>query len=345
MKILITGGAGFLGINLVRYFLAKGLSGLRTLDIADFSYPERDKIEEVKGDVRNPVDVEKALRNVDVVIHAAAALPLYTKKEIYDTDVEGTRKLLGEAYRNHVDRFIYISSTAVYGVPDHHPVYESNRLEGVGDYGRAKILAEEVCLEYQKKGMCLPILRPKSFVGPERLGVFSLLYEWAKDGKNFPLIGSGKNRYQLLDVEDLCEAIYLCLIKDKKVVNDIFNIGAKDFLTIKEDFQAVLDRAGCGKRIVTFPIGPAVALLKLLEWLHLSPLYMWIYETVSNDSFVSVEKAEKQLGFSPKYSNRDALLRNYEWYLSHLEEFQGKTGISHRAPWKQGCLKFLKAFF
>ena len=70
--------------------------------------------------------------------------------------------------------------------------------------------AEAVCLEYRRQGMCVPIIRPKIFVGPERLGVFALFYDWARTGRGFPMIGSGNNRYQFLDVEDLCEAIYLC---------------------------------------------------------------------------------------------------------------------------------------
>lgn len=96
--------------------------------------------------------------------------------------------------------------------------------------------------------MCVPIIRPKSFIGPERLGVFDLLYDWAKDGHGFPMIGNGRNRYQLLDVEDLCESIYICCTLDKDKVNDTFNIGAKEFTTMKEDYQAVLDFAGHGKK-------------------------------------------------------------------------------------------------
>ena len=102
----------------------------------------------------------------------------------------------------------------------------------------------------------MPILRPKTFVGPERLGAFALLYDWAKDGRNFPVIGSGKNRYQLLDVEDLCAAIWLCMTKDRATVNDTFNIGAKQFATIREDFQAVLDAAGFGKQDRQLACGP-----------------------------------------------------------------------------------------
>ena len=89
--------------------------------------------------------------------------------------------------------------------------------------------------------MCIPVFRPKTFVGPERLGIWSILYDWAHSGSGFPLIGRGDNKYQLLDVEDLCDAIYLCATLDKTVVNDTFNIGAKDFTTMREDYQAVLD--------------------------------------------------------------------------------------------------------
>ncbi len=104
-----------------------------------------------------------------------------------------------------------ISSTAVYGIPDHHPLLEDDELVGVGPYGRAKIAAETECLQFRAKGLCVPIIRPKSFVGPERLGVFALFYDWAQTGHGFPMIGNGKNRYQLLDVEDLCEAIWLTM--------------------------------------------------------------------------------------------------------------------------------------
>lgn len=344
MKVLITGGSGFLGINLIRHLFEKGINDIRTLDVADFDYPERNKIEEVKGDIRNKRDVAKAMKDAEIVIHTAAALPLYKKKDIYSTDVGGTTNLLEEAYKNNVDRFIHVSSTAVYGIPDHHPLYENDKMQGVGDYGQAKIMAEEVCKEYRKKGMCIPIVRPKSFIGPERLGVFALLYDWAKDGKNFPMIGSGNNRYQLLDVEDLCESIFLCMTKDKNTVNDTFNIGAKEFATMKEDYQAVLDEAGYGKKIVPFPAWPAITALRILEFFHLSPLYKWVYETASKDSFVSIEKAEKKIGFSPKYSNKEALLRNFKWYTDNLNSFGGRSGVSHRVPWKQGILSVFKKF-
>src|SRR5918997_3444560 len=119
-----------------------------------------------------------------------------------------------------------------------------------------------IALEFRAKGMVAPIIRPKSFVGPERLGVFALLYDWALDGRKFPLIGNGKNRYQLLDVEDLCAAIHLCLTLPAEQVNDTFNVGAAEFGTMREDYQAVLDAAGHGKRIVGLPAAPMIWTLR-----------------------------------------------------------------------------------
>ncbi|MCX8131534.1 MAG: NAD-dependent epimerase/dehydratase family protein [Clostridia bacterium] len=347
MKVLITGGSGFLGINLIRYFFNEtcDFKEITVLDVADFDYPEREKITFIKGDIRDKQIVSKAMEGVDIVVHTAAALPLYKESDIFSTDIDGTRNLLEESSKRNIARFVHISSTAVYGIPDHHPLCENDRLDGVGAYGKAKIKAEEICLEYRKKGMCIPIIRPKSFIGPERLGVFALFYDWTKDGKGFPILGNGKNRYQFLDVEDLCHSIYLCLTLDKSKVNDIFNIGAEKFTTMKEDYQSVLDYAGFGKKIKCFPAAPAILILRFLELLHLSPLYKWVYETAAKDSFVSIEKSKKILGFKPKYSNKDALIRNYKWYLENLDSFRDQTGISHRVPWKQGILKIAKLFF
>ena len=333
-----------MGINLARYLLDRGYA-VASLDVEEFDYPERDRVEIFRGDIRDKSVVDRAMEGADFVVHTAAALPLYSAEDIHTTDVEGTRNVLDAALRHGVKRVAHISSTAVYGIPDHHPLYETDRLEGVGPYGQAKIQAEMVCLEYRARGLVVPIIRPKSFIGPERLGVFALLYDWAYTGHNFPMIGSGNNRYQLLDVEDLCEAIRLCLTLPAERVNDTFNIGAAEFATMKEDYQVVLDHAGHGKKVVGFPAAPAIWGLRLLDRLGLSPLYKWVYETASKDSFVSIEKARRELGFKPKYSNKDALLKNFRWYLENRKKFERSSGVSHRVPWKQGAIGLLKKVF
>jgi nucleoside-diphosphate-sugar epimerase len=344
MRYLITGGAGFMGINLVRYLLARGHQ-VRSYDIAPFDYPEADRISVLQGDIRDLTLHAEAFEGVDVVVHCAAALPLCTPEEIMSTDVEGTRGLLETATRLGIGRFIHISSTAVYGVPDHHPLTEQDRLIGVGPYGEAKVQAEALCVEYRARGLCLPVLRPKSFVGPERLGAFELLYDFAFTGHNFPVLGSGDNLYQLLDVEDLCQAVVLCATGDRDRVNDVFNVGAARYGTLRQGFQAVLDRAGHGKQVVALPAAPAIWTLKLLETLHLSPIYPWIYETASKESFVSIDKIVGRLGYAPRYSNDEALIQNYDWYVRNRDTIGKRAGVTHRVPWKRGALALARYVF
>lgn len=342
-KVCVTGGSGFLGVNLIRTLLRAGVEVV-SLDVAPFDFPESNKISIFAGDIRDRAIVEKALVGCDAVVHAAAALPLYSKRDIYSTDVDGTRNVMEAALIARVKRVIHISSTAVYGVPDHHPLREEDALVGVGHYGTAKIKAERVVESYREQ-ITSTILRPKSFIGPERLGVFALLFDWASAGLNFPIPGPGSNRYQYLDVEDLCRAIWLALTTDYESANDTFNIGAERFGTFKSDFQQLLDHAGFGKRVISVPSMPAILALRGLNHLRLSPLYPWVYETAVKDSFVSIVKAKEVLGYSPIFSNSESLIRNYDWYIENKGSFAGKSGVGHRVPWKQGALSLAKVFF
>ena len=343
---LITGGAGFLGGNLIEHLLARGQK-VTSIDFAPFEYDHlRDQITVVDGDIRDKPLVDKITQGMDYVVHCAAALPLYTPEEIYTTDIDGTRNVFEAALNAGVKRAIHISTTAVYGIPDHHPLYETDEMKGVGPYGEAKVAAEGVVMEFREKGLITPIVRPKSFIGKYRLGIFAMLCEWALEGHNWPNLGKGDNPYQYLDVEDLCDAIWLCATLPEENVNTVFNIGAKEYGTPRTDFQAVLDAAGHGKKVIPIPAAPAIWTLRALEAVGLSPLYKWIYETIVEESFVSIERAEEMLGFKPKYSNVDALLHTLEWYKANKEEIESREGgVSHRVAWKQGALSLAKLFF
>lgn len=343
MKIFITGGSGFLGINLVRKLLHKGHEVV-SFDTQPFDYPERDRVEHVMGDIREKDVLALAMRGSDWIVHAAAALPLNSDEEIYSVDIDGTRNVIEAAVSLGIKRFVHISSTAVYGVPKIGGMKEDSPLVGVGPYGKAKIEAERIVAGFRDK-VTATVLRPKSFIGPERLGVFSLLYDWASLGLHFPIPGHGNNLYQYLDVEDLCDAIYLALTCESSIANDTYNVGAREFGSFRSDFQTVLDRAGFGKKVRRFPVGPVLGILRLLDKLGWSPLYPWVYETAVKDSFVSIDRAVEKLKWSPKFSNSEALIRNYDWYVSHKADFSAQSGTTHRVPWKQGALGVAKIFF
>ena len=348
-KWLVTGGSGFLGINLIRALVARGHAVI-SLDIEPFTYEDmKNRIEHHVVDIRDRDAVNRYMgHDVDVFVHSAAALPLYQKKDIYTTNVDGTANVFEAAYRHGVHRGIHISSTAVYGIPGKHPIYEDDPLVGVGPYGETKITAEKMVREYREKGMCITTIRPKSFVGPERLGVFAIFYQWAAEGRSFPMIGRGRNLYQLLHVFDLCSAILLAAQHENAdVVNTEFNIGAKAFTTMREDYQVVLDKAGFGKKIRESPAHLVIFALEVLEFFKLSPLYPWVYKTATKDSFVSIEKAEKLLHFQPIFSNKDALIDNYQWYLDNRHQFTGRESdkTTHRVPWSQGVLGMVRYLF
>lgn len=341
MKLAVTGGAGFLG-----YHICNRLKGrfeeIVVIDIASIEpseYPHN--IRYFNVDVRNRDALEHAFEGIDVVVHCAAALPLWEKMDIFDTNIEGTRNVLLAAEKNGIKRVVFVSSTAVYGVPQKHPIYEDDPLIGVGPYGESKIAAEKICEEFRSREMCIPVIRPKTFIGTGRLGVFQILYDWVKSGVKVPIIGSGGNHYQLLEVDDLVDAIYLTLTLPSKRVNDTFNIGAKEFGSVIEDVGALCEFSKTGSRVMPIPSWIAKPILTILWTLKLSPLYKWVYGTADTDSYVATEKAEEILGWSPKYSNKDTLIRSYKWYLEHYKTLES-SGVTHRVAWKQGILSLVK---
>jgi nucleoside-diphosphate-sugar epimerase len=340
MRWAISGGAGFLGLHLARRLLADG-NDVRTLDVVPLDDPGLEaSVEELRGDVRDPGDAARLTHGADVLVHAAAALPIQASREaIRSVNVEGTAVTLAAALEAGVQRAILISSTAVYGVPKVHPLSEDAPLVGVGHYGESKIEAEEVARDFARRGLDLVILRPKTFLGPERLGVFEILFDWIREGRRIPVLGDGSNRYQLLAVEDLVEATLGAASAD--VAGETFNIGATEFGSVRSDLEALIAHAGSGSRLRPVPARPAELALRALELLRLSPLAEWHYRTAHRDSYVDVSKAQRLLGLSPRLSNAQALCETYDWYLEHREQMRS-AGFTHRVPWDQRALGLLK---
>ncbi len=337
----ISGGAGFLGLHLARRLLADGHT-VRTLDVAPLDDAELElSVQELRGDVREPGKARELVEGADVLVHAAAALPIRgSRDEISAVNVGGTATLLAAAGEAGVARTIFISSTAVYGVPKVHPIFEDAPLVGVGPYGESKIEAERVCREFGSRGLDVVLIRPKTFIGPERLGVFEILFDWIHDNRRIYVLGDGSNRYQLLAVEDLVDAVVRASSADG-AAGEAINVGAQEFGTVRADLQALIDHVGSTSRLTPIPVRPAEVALRALELAHLSPLAEWHYKTAHRDSFVDVSKAERLLGWHARLSNAEALCETYDWYLAHRDTL-GKAGTTHRVPWNQQALSVLK---
>jgi nucleoside-diphosphate-sugar epimerase len=338
--VAISGGAGFLGLHLARRLVAGGHE-VRTLDLAPLDDAALEgRVEELRGDVRRTADARRLVAGADVLVHAAAALPIQVSRAaIRSVNVEGAAVTFAAAAEAGVGRVVLISSTAVYGVPERHPIHEDDPLVGVGHYGESKIEAERLCEAFARRGLETVIVRPKTFVGPERLGVFEILFDWIREGRRIPILGDGSNRYQLLAVEDLVDAAVRCL--DAPVAGEALNVGAGTFGTVREDLEGLIEHAGSGSRLRPVPARPAEVVLRGLELAHLSPLAEWHYRTAHKDSFVSIDKARGLLGWEPRLSNVETLCATYDWYLDHRAELRD-VGLTHRVPWDQRALGLLR---
>ena len=194
--------------------------------------------------------------------------------------------------------------------------------------------------EFGRRGLDVVTIRPKTFIGPERLGVFEILFDWIRDGRRIPILGDGGNLYQLLAVEDLVDAVVRIVRRSgrrrgaerrRRLVRDRAGRPAGADRPRRLGLEAL---AGPGRASPSSRCGA-------LERARLSPLAEWHYKTAHKDSFVSIEKARALLGWEPRLSNAETLCATYDWYLAHLAEMRG-AGTTHRVPWNQQALGVLK---
>lgn len=335
--VVVTGAAGMLGTHLTARLRAEGRPTLG-VDLRPCDGPHR------IVDIRDTDALRTAFTGASAVVHCASALPSYPTGTIRSVIVDGTAAVLAAAGQVRVPRVVQISSTAVYGLPTVVPTTEAYPREPVDPYSRAKADAEELAEKFRADGMCLTTLRPKTFLGPGRMGLFAMLFEWAQEGRHFPVIGKGDVRTQMLAVDDLVDAVLLALDAPPDIAADTYNIAAARFGTIREDFQAVLDAAGHGRRVIGLPAWPTVRALAVLRRVGLSPVYGRLLHKLLADSYVSVDKARDRLGFKPALSNRDAILASYHWWREHRPT-AAPGGMTSREPWKQGALRLAKVFF
>jgi len=315
-QVLITGGAGFFGAHLAKRFLEEGIR-IRLFDRAECPFwAHKPGVEYVRGDIRDPVSVTSSLTGVDSVIHAAFASPRESVQTIQSVNVEGTRNLCTGAIAKGVRHLILISSTIVSRKQRVHPFLRKSPLTRLNMYRWSRMEAEQIVAESQDKELPFAIVRPKTFVGPMCVSAFRITFDWIRCGRPILVMGSGQNRYQLLDVRDMAEGIRLI---EASEAEGIFHLGAQEFQSVREDLQSLLDHAKTGSRLKFIPGRIARATLRGLELANIVPLSEW-HEMNSRgeDSVIDISRAIKELGWQPERSNEKALIASYDWYVTQM---------------------------
>ena len=322
--------------------LVRGGDGVRVLDVAEEpSWVAELGIDYHRGDLRDGAVMDDALQGVDALVHAAFAPPQRPPAEVQAVNVDGTRMLLERCTSRRVARAVIISSTIVSRAPRIHPLWRGAPLSRLEAYRASRVAAERVAEECSGD-LSVCVVRPKTFVGPERVGAFAIVFERIRRGLAVPVLGAGTNRYQLLDVRDGADAV-------RRLVHHTsggrYELGARLYASVAEDLQALIDHARTGARLRFMSPPLARVLVRGLELAALPPLSEWHQATArGEDSIIDTSRAERELGWQARRSNRQSLCDAYDWYRDRLAS-HGSAETTHPVPVAHRVLQRLLAFW
>jgi UDP-glucose 4-epimerase len=311
MKVLVTGGAGFIGSHVVYKLMIDGhdvvvLDDLSSGNMSNIEHHlDEPRFRFVEGDIRQPQTVKKAFGGVDAVVHEAAivSVPLSIENPVLtnDVNVKGTLNLLEAGLKAEIKRFVYVSSCAVYGDASKLPINEDFPVRPLSPYASSKLAAEEHCVAfYENHGLETVRLRYFNIYGPrqaasEYAGVMVKFLERIRKDQPPVIFGDGEQTRDFVYVSDVAEATLLALNRDG-VAGNVFNIGTGEVVTINKLCDVFLE---------------------LTEKGHLKPIYMDARSGEVRHSQADITRAMKLLGFRPKVSLKKGVREFINWSEIH----------------------------
>ena len=340
-KVLITGGSGYFGEKVVSRFIDLGYD----CSILDINPPSLDlKVNFFQTDIRNKEEVIKACNDIDIIIHCVAQVPLAKDKELFESvNYTGTKNILEASSVNKIKHFIYISSSTIYGIPDSNPVTENSPTIPCEEYGQAKLDGEKLAIEYSKKNFNTTIIRPRTIIGPGRLGIFQILFEWIYQGSNIPVFDQGTNIYQFVHSDDLVNSIVLSCEKE---VYGVFNIGTENYCSMRETLQSVIDHSKSKSKIKSLNSKLIIPFMNFFSFIGFSPLGAYHAKMYGKSLFFNLSKSKKELGWTSKFSNTQMMKENYDWYVTNRDSIlnSNESKSHHKSIVKQKALKIVSKF-
>ncbi len=325
MTTLVTGATGFLGSHVARQLVAAGDS-IRVLVRRTSNLHALDGLaaERFEGDLNDPPSLKRAMVGVRRVFHVAADYRLWTRNpnEIYETNVQGTRRLLEIAARAGVERFVYTSTVATIAVPQRGPELPNEETRAtlgqmIGHYKRSKFLAELEAMKAAASGLPVIIVNPTAPVGPadwKPTPTGRIIVDFL-NGKMPAYVDTGLN---LAPVEDVAMGHLLACHKGR--IGERYILGARN-MTLKQILEALAPIAGRPAPRLRLPHALALAagyadeLFSRLSGREPSIPVEGV-KMSRHKMFVESDKAERELGYKPG-TVEAALARAVRWYMDH----------------------------
>lgn len=250
-KVLITGGAGFIGRHVVRQFLEHGWHVV-VLDVDEFNESEladAKGLESIQGDINSEDDLREAMQSCDAVVHLAAVVSvpqsIQEPEKTMAVNVIGTRNVLQCALEGGVNSVVVASSAAVYGSCPDMPLVESVPVKCLSPYAKSKAANEEDVVAFRKKGLNVIALRFFNVYGPGQrsdssyASLIPIFVHAMKSGKRPTIHGSGEQTRDFVHVHDLARAIHTMISRKKPYEHPVANVASETQISVLEVVQCI----------------------------------------------------------------------------------------------------------
>ena len=332
---LVVGGSGFIGSRLTQALVDDG-NQVRIFDVLKPEF-DREACEYLCGDVRDRDAISAAMAGVDVVFHCAAQQPVSQKNTrtaamlMQEVNVEGTFNVLAAARNSRISKVIFVSSSAIYGVPAENPITDQTSPRPIEDYGRSKLAAERHCRDFAGGGLDVTIIRPPPVMGAGRLGVFQILFDWISRGYNIPVLGCGDQLQQWIHIDDCIDA---CRCAADRAGSAQYNIGAPAERTLRQLLEGLIRHAGSSSKVRSFPRRAVEVGIICGSWLGVLPIAPFHALTYGASAFADVTSVRRELGWQARHDQVTMFQSAYDWYVARRTEIAAReTGSQHqRAP-------------
>jgi len=351
--VLVTGGSGFVGANLVTELLARGLE-VRSFDRVVYPLAEHPRLQTFVGDITDTDDVAKAVAGIDTVIHTAAIIDLMGgasvtadyRKRSFDVNVGGTQNLVHAAQSAGVKRFVYTASNSVVmggqvvaGGDETLPYTE--RFNDL--YTETKVVAEKFVLEQNAEhGMLTCSIRPSGIWGRGDQTMFRKVFESVLAGHVKVLVGSKDVKLDNSYVHNLIHGFILAgehLVPGGSAPGQAYFINDGEPINMFEFARPVVEACGEPYPTLRVPGGLVLFVMKVWQWLHfrfgipkplIEPLGV---ERITIDNYFSIAKAKRDLGYEPLFNTQQAMAECLPYYTELYDRMKaaGSTSVSAAA--------------